>query len=626
MRRFVHASLVAGLLAVAVPAQARKPLLGTVVDGGGKPIVGAAVECVLAPDGPDLPPVDVLTATTDARGRFRVDALPCAFYQCWAAGPADADGTQRVSAVVPAAVGHLPALVAKTRGGAGAVTLRGLDAWQDRAPFTLRCVVAGRAIETKVEATNGEFVASVGARPSGGVEAEVRDRDGCSVFVGELAPRPSRMSVPPPQVVRCRVVDENGQPVAGARVVRVANETGLPIPFFRAVEGIGIGFVEAPAPKPDGRQLGVTGADGVVVVRIAARASALQVDAQRAEDPLYCLRADAPGRTVSYAGRSWHGLFEDGEPAVEQPGRAGFTFTLRPAKPWRGRLVAGDTPLAGVLVTAAFAIEVRSGNGSGHEWHDALRATTDAEGRFRFDGLPPQVDRMQVHHLLGPDAFPARDDASYAARPVFPHAVGSAASRDQEHAIDLGAFATVVVAVRDLASGPGRGLQVALVSAARQTFDFQDLRLLAPDAAGRVAVRLAPGEWCAAACSADGYVVKALDAAATPSLALDLAPFPTLRARIVDADGKPVAGASFSASNTSWNQGDLAPVDWLTQRVASVWNDRLIARRRSGEDGVFQAGFVPAPGWTVQGHFQLRSKRSAPIELVAEDVGDVVVK
>lgn len=87
-----------------------------------------------------------------------------------------------------------------------------------------------------------------------------------------------------------------------------------------------------------------------------------------------------------------------------------------------------------------------------------------------------------------------------------------------------------------------------------------------------------------------------------------------------------MAGASFSASNTSWNQGDLAPVEWLTQRVASVWNDRLIARRRSGEDGVFQVGFVPAPGWTVQGHFQLRSKRSAPIELVAEDVGDVVVK
>ena len=59
MRLLALASLFAGLLAVAVPAQARKPLVGTVVDGDGKPIDGASVECVLAPDGPDLPPVDL---------------------------------------------------------------------------------------------------------------------------------------------------------------------------------------------------------------------------------------------------------------------------------------------------------------------------------------------------------------------------------------------------------------------------------------------------------------------------------------------------------------------------------------------------------------------------------------
>ncbi|MFN9754889.1 MAG: hypothetical protein ACK58X_00605 [Planctomycetota bacterium] len=620
MRLLALASLFAGLLAVAVPAQARKPLVGTVVDGDGKPIDGASVECVLAPDGPDLPPVDVLTATTDARGRFRVEALPGALYQCWAAGPKDDGGAQRVSDVVPAAVGQLMALVAKSKGGTGAVTLRGLDAWQDRAPFTLRCVVAGRAVDCKVEAVDGAFVAQVPTRPVGGVTAAVRDCDGFHVCVLTLSPRTTRLSVPSPQPVRCRVVDEKGQPIAGARIVRPRAAGADPFPLVERRIGI------AESPLPQEGLLGVTGDDGVVVVRVASQHD-LFADKQQGTHELVGFRADAPGRRASRAGRSWQGLFEDGKPAAEKAGRDGFTFTLQPARPQRFRFVEGGKPLAGVAVTAVHAVSVRVGDGFGQSWSEAARATTDDEGRLAIDVGLDDGAQLQLLLATGGSSAAAAGGAACAVRPILLHPQDQRADAG-ERRIDLAALATVVVTVRDAQGGPGRGAQVALASAAssRQSYDFADLRFLAPDAAGRVAVRLAPGEWCAVACAQDGFVVKEFDAVTTPALELAIAPFPTMRAKVVDDAGKPVVGASFANNGTQTTMMDSKTADWLASRLAWSWNDELIRRARSDADGVLRVPFVPAAGWTQQGVIQLRGKRSAQLDLVAEDVGEVVVK
>ena len=64
------------LCAAIVTAQRRAPLLGVVRDAAGAAVARATV--MVIEDDPDLAgidPVDVLEATTDTRGRFKVDAL-----------------------------------------------------------------------------------------------------------------------------------------------------------------------------------------------------------------------------------------------------------------------------------------------------------------------------------------------------------------------------------------------------------------------------------------------------------------------------------------------------------------------------------------------------------------------
>ncbi|MBM3974584.1 MAG: carboxypeptidase regulatory-like domain-containing protein [Planctomycetes bacterium] len=621
MRLLAVASLVAGLLAVAVPAQARKPLLGTVVDGGGKPIAGAAVECVFAPDGPDLLPVDALTATTDARGRFRVDALPGALYQCWAAGPADADGVQLVSAIAPAAVGQLPALVAKTKSGTSAVTLRGLDAWQDRAPFTLRCLVAGRQLAAKVEVVDGGFVASVGARPLGGVEAEVRDRDGLTVVRSRLAPRATRLTVPPPQPARLRVVDDKGQPVAGARVVRVRDRARISV----AAPDRQIGLTAPDEVHSGGAFLGTAGNDGIANVRIAWAHDPFGPKAKVELESL-CLRVDAPGRGASYGGRDYQSLVENGKEAEEKE-RDGLLLSLPVAKPWRGRLVDGGKPLAGVGVVAKFEVAIEGQQGWTREWHDQMRAVTDADGRFRFDAMPANAKNIDLAYAIGADRLPPPATAApLAARPVFAHPIAARGDGDDDVLVDVTALATVELTVRDEGGGMGRGLQLGIISGECESADRSSLRLLAPDASGRIAVKVPPGNWVVVACTESGYVAKEFDAATTPTLELKVEPFPTMRARIVDTDGKPVAGAGFRVSAQQWVAGESDTLVDILRDLAMAWNDELLRRARSDADGVVRVGFVVDSGSHATGTFYARGMSSAALELVAEDLGDVVVQ
>jgi hypothetical protein len=621
MSRILHALLVTCLFLAAAAAQARKPLLGTVVDGGGKPIAGATVECVLAPDGPHLPPLDLLTATTDERGRFRVEALPCASYRCWAVTAKDEDGAQFVSEVVATAVGQLAALVAKTRGGAGTIALRGLDAWQDRAPFTLRCIVAGRAVDSAVAGDDGAFTALAPVRPAGGMEAQILDRDGFHVHRGNLAPRASRFSVPTPQAVRCRVVDANGQPIAGARIHKLRH----PDSYTSEQGDPGMRLSER-GPTPD-ELVGVAGDDGVAVVRVAAARSPL-AEAQRGVFAPFCFRADAPGRRASYAGRGWNGIFEDGKVVAEQTDRTGFTFTLQPAEPQRFRLVDGDAPLADIAVSLTFGITEQNDGVFGQVLLDVLRATTDADGRFALGRVPEHGAQARMQLAVGSPAATAPGGVPFAVRPALLHPQTAETAPDGERRINVGALATVVLVASDSDGGPGRGLQLGLVSAsaARHTFTFHDLHLLTPDTAGRVAVRLEPGMWCAVACSQSGLVVKEFDAATTPMLELAVAPLPTFRARVVNADGKPLAGATFVVAAYSWEGHEDNALDRLSGLLSLNWNNALLQRGRSGEDGTFRVGIVAAGGWGVRGSFQLRGKQSDQFEVRVGDLGDVVVK
>ncbi len=89
------------LAAAALPAQRRQPLVGSVVDGDGKPV--AAAEVTLIEDDADLvglDPIDVCRVVTDERGRFVASALVGVRYLALATTQ-ERDGAAVVAQPVP---------------------------------------------------------------------------------------------------------------------------------------------------------------------------------------------------------------------------------------------------------------------------------------------------------------------------------------------------------------------------------------------------------------------------------------------------------------------------------------------------------------------------------------------
>lgn len=605
-------------------AQARKPLLGTVVDAAGKPVAGAVVQLTV-PGRDGAPPLDALDATTDERGRFRAQALPCTRYEAWAAGPADGDGVQMVSEVTALAVGQPASLAVRWKGGAGSIDVEDLDAWQARAPFTLRTTIAGRATDVPVAAKDGGHAAPLAARPRDGADAAVFDRDGRFVYGNRVAARANvRLRVPPPFEAALKVVDENGQPIAGARIVQLPRGDGMRI---GPTTTTALQLKSSPEPTAGPVELGVTGADGVLKALFASRGTPLKGDRPFGGDLRLC--ALASGRAPSYGGADYSDIYEDGK-AVDGKEREALKFTLRPAAPLRVRVVDGPRQVAGVAVTLRGSADIASGQGWSREWEDVRRALTDADGRVALPSPPPFGDRTSFRlELDGP--LPLGDgQLPFPARPVLLAPIPrDPAAKDTEVVVDLATFATVTFAVRDESGGPGRGAQIAVLPVGGP--DVENAVVMSPDAAGRLAVRLAPGEWIAVACTQDGFVMTSFVAGQAAEVALPIAPFPRMRARLVDGAGKPVVGARFVVTETRYSSsvgggvGEQAMQE-LHSQFAQSWSNSLLLRAKSDEAGVLQTPFLPSDRVELRGCFTAGKQSSEFHTAIAEDLGDVVVK
>lgn len=613
-------------------AQARKPLVGTVVDAAGKPVAGAAVQLTV-PGRDGAPPLDALDATTDERGRFRVQALPCTSYQAWAAGPAADDGTRKVSEVAALAVGQPASLAVRWTGGEGVIEFEGLDAWQARAPFTLRATIAGRATDVEVKGKDGVQGAPLAAQPREGADFALFDRDGRFVHGVRVAARANvRMRVPPPFELKMKVVDEKGQPIAGARIARMT--TREVVRFARTSSVIAI--VDEAEPLAGTLELGVTGPDGVLKALVASRSNPLK--GARTIGGEWRLCATAPGRAPSYGGADFMGSYEDGK-VVEAAERDSLTFTLRPSPPLRVRVVDGERPVAGVAVTLRGSADMESGQGWSWPWPDPRRATTDADGWARLESPPTGAGATQLRFELAGPLSVGDGQLPMPARPVLLAPISrEGAAPDAEVVLDLATLATVTFAVRDESGGPGRGAQVVLLPAQDGDVDGATT-VMTPDAAGRLAVRLTPGDWIAIACTQDGYAMLPFVAGKTAEAALTMAPFPSMRARLVDGDGKPVAGAHFAAQQFGIAVVDVELVEdedegkaadsrlrQLLKQHAQRWNRILLARGKSDADGVFRTPYLPVDGADIRGRFHFGRKESGDQDAVAGDLGDVVLK
>ena len=327
-------------------------ILGVVSDEEtGEPVAGASVR-----HGKDSLPGDAILAT-DAAGRFEVRGLAAGRYQLWAWS--DRHVRETCFVVVPESgetrVGMrleqgfaVDVLVTDTEGGpiAGASIYGQPEVTSKNGAST---DAEGRAVVLGVSRRNPHdiYAAKEGYGFAGAFQP-VFEPDGERGSVTIALEREDRIHV----VFAGRVADEDGLPVAGARVLW--SQTG--------------------AESADST---TTGANGEYRLEAHSRSEHNQLSVLR--------EGYAP---------AWEANPPRGTP--ESPGIVDFTLT---AGHWIEGAVMDESgmPLAGALVV------VYSKNEKGQIFETPLapRPTTDARGRFRFERLPGPEVRLQVR---GPGA------------------------------------------------------------------------------------------------------------------------------------------------------------------------------------------------------------------------------
>lgn len=466
---------------------------------------------------------DVLEVATDARGAFRVPLLPGRPYTAWAAS-LDSDRwlvSDRVDDVVPRV-----AVVLDERRTEPRVRLRvrGLEAWGLRAPLSLWCA-GDRSGALPLPLRAG--VDAVDLPPMGTGERWLLPAagNGLDLFrhrVPDDARGDVELALPAPLDVTVTVRQPDGTPIAGARVtIRTVQATALP-------------------QRSDG--------DGRMTLRVPESVG---------EERRLPLWATAPGHLTS---RLWPSELESGEP---------WPFFLMPGEvpaatvQWREGEPVADAPLQFAGVEASME-PGRYGRPA------AANSQFAADGLLRTDGagrveLPYHGDHPFSIGVLLPRAGLRSFESRYGTS-ICPLALVHAsipASASLEARIDALRPIRLVVRHRDrpaprahvrLGGGANPGLGLAYVADQTSSITvlvppIEDLMVAAwHEHAGDV-VRVA----VPAARAGDDRVAEVLVELPEPL---------RVRGTVVDASGRPIAGAVIRTGTTLRGRfGTWRPVD-----------------------------------------------------------------
>jgi hypothetical protein len=133
---------------------------------------------------------------------------------------------------------------------------------------------------------------------------------------------------------------------------------------------------------------------------------------------------------------------------------------------------------------------------------------------------------------------------------------------------------------------------------------------LATDVAGRAALWLPSPKFYVYATAGTAHALALVQEATDTILSLRLEPLPTMHVRVIDADGKPVAGARAAAHEGS--QGSLSrdPLQRQWDRLASGLWWSYAAMARSGADGVLEIPVFVRDGFEAKVQVYAGSQRS----------------
>lgn len=614
MGRSTRVTILAAALAFAAagpPAQEapRRATAGRVLDADGRPLAGARVRYAYVPlGGEHLPPADVVEAVTDARGRYRVALLPCAQYQAWAIGEADADGRRLVSAMGWTDASEVLDTPAHHEFVPQRIEVKGIDAWAADGPHRVRWLTNGIELPMPPVAVDADGMTDVPPTPAGLCTGEVLDARGevFATFTHSTARPRTSVRIDPPREIPMRATDEQGRPVAGAVV------------WQRVVSAYGHGDPLTPHPtnRYVWRRVGETDGDGRLVGRVASRVDPFETGGWHR----ITLLAKKPGYAACHSGFLRKPFC--GGKELEHEGLDTLPFVMHPARPYRGRVRGATAAGHPIRVLVESHIQYLDGKG----WiHDRLGWTVvpDAEGRFEIAEMPANAKVgyfLAQPHAAGLAAFPAALRRSVPPQPLALHPRQLA--RDEDEVLDIGAARVVRVQILDERSGPTRDTRLMIVSRGGDSVhcDWRTPRV-APDRAGRVALRLEPGQWLLFARDRTAMAWAVIDPAEQQELTLRLTPMPAMRGRVVDANGNPVANAALDCHSSSHR---FVREKQVLEPIASAMNYRWIDSVRTDADGNFHCAFIDMPHMTYTARFTFGDRKSGDFEIVASDEPETI--
>lgn len=572
---------------------------GTVVRGAEVTFFGAPLDTGGAGD--------VARSVTDDSGRCRVSLLPTTPYLGWACRRTDA--------------GAVVTLATERTGNATTLTFRGdekaprtawrlggLDAWKEHGPMRVRLSLHGDDTLFAGAVVDAEGRFPVPPLPPLQVEWDVFCGDRLVWAIGGSVADDT--FVPGPQVIDAEVVDDRGQPVAGATIARLA-----------LVWQQGIGPF---ATDPRGERFPIAVSDAAGKARLLVAHNGDPFRGVGYPPLAFVAGREGHGECVSALGegRCENGAFK----AVPEAGGTAptLTFTLARRAAAAGRLVAAEGRRPQTMRVCADDL-LRVARDSSTTISESAVLAVGADGTYAT--LPPARERevMAGQLVVPPLDLPASDPYRRALGPrtvvLTPEAVNKAD-------IDLTTLVPLRLQVLDVDGAPAVGAHVLVVPRARNDYVRGEHGVVAvTNGAGHLVVPTLPGQWFVVVMDGSAMATATVDVKAGAAVEpLRLQPMPTLPVRVVDGEGKPVVGASFCTSGASWNSDGEAE-ERVVRAIGFTATNWCLQRLHTDADGRARLPFVSTRGMRLDAQAIVTDGQSEDIALVErEDPVEVVVR
>lgn len=528
-----------------------------------------------------LAPAKVVTTTTDDRGVFKIKLQHGDVHSLWAMGPASAEGSWRSSVQEGVVAGKVIELRATERVAPEPLRVA-VPNELGAGPFTLEVFTAARHAPPLRMPLAADGVVTLPPLPPGRPTLRLLDGNG-RVVVGWFWPNGEKTQ---PAAFRSRVVevvDENGAPVAKARVAALISwsKDGSAFDQRRPIDVL----IEGPPTDATGRST-------IALAEHAAMGFVAWTNDRHAR----------LANTRPY--------IVDGVPRQPQRGArpdeaAPIRLIARPGPVLRGTLRRGTTPLAGQRIAAVVDGECRrveGGLSSSNFFHSLHSGVTDAEGHFALHDVARPIRALRLAWDLGDGtpcyALPRNDVPEMAVD------------------LDVDTWPLVTMRLRSDGAAPLSTSHFLLWPAAIE-HDTQPL-VLVGERSGQVRGRFEPGEWFVFATDGESCAVQLVVVPKSETATVELAsqPLARMRGRAITDAGKPAAGEQFHTEGwqssgpvsfgfDGWDEPDDPNVQRLTrllmERISTIHRG-LVNNQRTDADGAFSVPLLPMRNCAMQGY------------------------